>query len=297
MTDTRAEEPRSVRRIARRVVKRGGGRSLGGTLFTTVFLQVVLVVSGVIVARSLGAEDRGYLALLIVISGICTLVGSLGIFTAVTYYLARDLDGSRRIVRSLRGPALLQVTGTLVLHAIALFAVVADDPRRVQVAALISLLLVPGVFAYGYGEAILLGQQRFKAFNLFRALPTTAYAAFVLAAFVAGSADIVVVMAAWTAANVIGGILALVVALRGLPRATSDAPIPTRRTMATFGIKSLLGSLSPIETFRADQAVVGLLLSPVALGRRLRTSATSPRPASRPSPIAGMDAARCGSTS
>jgi O-antigen/teichoic acid export membrane protein/O-antigen ligase len=227
---------------------------------------VVLVASGVVVARTLGAEDRGYLALVVVISGICTLVGSLGIFSAVPYYLARDPDGSRRIMRSLRGLAVLQVVGTAAVQAVVLIAIAADDPQRVQVAAAISLLLPPGMFAYGYGEAILLGQQRFTAFNVFRAVPTTTYAAFVLVAFVLGVADIVVVMAIWAGANFVGGVLALAVAVRGLPRTAHDGPIPSRRTITAFGLKSLLGSLSPIETFRADQAIVGLFLNPVALG-------------------------------
>jgi O-antigen/teichoic acid export membrane protein/O-antigen ligase len=226
----------------------------------------VLVASGVIVARSLGAEDRGYLALLVVISGICMLVGSLGIFSAVPYYLARDPDGSRRIMRSLRGLAVLQVVGTAAVQAVVLIAIAADDPQRVQVAAVISLLLPPGMFAYGYAEAILLGQQRFAAFNVFRAVPTTTYAAFVLVAFVLGVADIVVVMAIWAGANFVGGVLALAVAVRGLPRTAHDGPIPSRWTITAFGLKSLLGSVSPIETFRADQAIVGLFLSPVALG-------------------------------
>jgi O-antigen/teichoic acid export membrane protein/O-antigen ligase len=256
-----------VRRITNRFQRLSADRrSLGGSLATAGFLQVVLVVSGVIIARSLGAEDRGYLALVVVISGICTFVGSLGIFSAVPYYLARDPDGSRRIMRSLRGLAMLQVAGTVAVQAVVLIAIAADDPGRVQVAAVISLLLPPGMFAYGYAEAILLGQQRFTAFNVFRAVPTTMYAAFVLVAFVLGVADIVVVMAIWAGAQVLGGVLALAVALRGLPRTPHDGPIPSRRTITAFGLKSLLGSLSPIETFRADQAVVGLFLNPVALG-------------------------------
>ena len=36
--------------------------------------------------------------------------------------------------------------------------------------------------------------------------------------------------------------------------------------MTQFGLRGLLGSVSPIETFRADQAIVGLSLNPVALG-------------------------------
>jgi O-antigen/teichoic acid export membrane protein/O-antigen ligase len=241
-------------------------RSLGGSLVTAGVLQLVLVASGVVVARSLGAEDRGYLALLIVISGICTLVGSLGIFSATTYYMARDLERSRRIVRSLLGQSIVQTAATLALQIALLIPIVANDPRRVQVAAAISLLLTPGLFAYGFGEAILLGQQRFTAFNIFRAVPTTAYAAFVLLVFVLGLADIVVVMTIWAGANFLGGLLVLGMAVRGLPRSVPDGPIPSPRTMTGFGLRSLIGSLSPIEAFRADQAIVGLFLNPVALG-------------------------------
>ena len=121
-------------------------------------------------------------------------------------------------MRSLRGLAVLQVVGTAAVQAVVLTAIAVDDPQRVQVAAVISLLLPPGMFAYGYGEAILVGQQRFTAFNVFRAAPTTTYAAFVLVAFVLGVADIVIVMAIWAGANFVGGVLALAVAVRGLFR-------------------------------------------------------------------------------
>ena len=260
------QPPVAPARPRRRWLLNADRRSLGGSLVTAGVLQLVLVVSGVIVARSLGRDDRGYLALLIVVSGICTLVGSLGIFSATTYYMARDLPKSRRIVRSLLGQSAVQTAATIAVQVAVLVPIVANDPRRVQVAAAISLLLTPGLFAYGYGEAILLGQQRFTAFNIFRAVPTTAYAAFVLLAFVLGLANIVVVMAIWAGANFLGGLLALGVAVRGLPRAASDGPIPSRRTMTGFGLRSLIGSLSPIEAFRADQAVVGLFLTPGALG-------------------------------
>ena len=260
------QPPVTLPKARRRSLLNADRRSLGGSLVTAGLLQVVLVASGVVVARSLGAEDRGYLALLIVVSGICTLVGSLGIFSATTYYMARDLTSSRRIVRSLFGLSVAQTAATVAVQMAVLVPIVADDPRRVQVAAAISLLLTPGLFAYGYGEAILLGQQRFTAFNIFRAVPTTAYAAFVLLAFVLGLANIVVVMAIWAGANFLGGLLALGVAVRGLPKAGVPGPVPSRRTMTGFGLRSLIGSLSPIETFRADQAVVGLFLNPVALG-------------------------------
>ena len=239
---------------------------MGGTLGAAGITQVASIVGGVLVARSLGPEDRGYLALLVVVSGICSLVGSIGLPSAVTYYVAQDPSHARRITRSLRAPGVLQVVAALVLQVAMLVALVIDDPGRVKVAAAISLLLVPGLIALYYGLALLQGQQRFTAFNLLRILPTMAYVAGVVVVFLGGAADLVPIMTMWAGANFVGGLLALGIALAGLPPATTDEASPSRSQMTRFGLKSFAGSLSPVEAFRLDQGVVGLFLSPVALG-------------------------------
>ena len=239
---------------------------MGGTLGAAGITQVASIVGGVLVARSLGPEDRGYLALLVVVSGICSLVGSIGLPSAVTYYVAQDPSHARRITRSLRAPGVLQVVAALVLQVAMLVALVIDDPGRVKVAAAISLLLVPGLIALYYGLALLQGQQRFTAFNLLRILPTMAYVAGVVVVFLSGAADLVPIMTMWAGANFVGGLLALGIALAGLPPATTDEASPSRSQMTKFGLKSFAGSLSPVEAFRLDQGVVGLFLSPVALG-------------------------------
>jgi len=76
-------------------------RSLGGSLVATGAVQVLLTVSGVLIARTLGPEDRGYLALLVVVSGICVLAGGAGLPTAVTYYVAQNRGHADGIVRAL----------------------------------------------------------------------------------------------------------------------------------------------------------------------------------------------------
>jgi O-antigen/teichoic acid export membrane protein/O-antigen ligase len=241
-------------------------RSLGGSLVATVAVQVLLTVSGVLVARSLGPEDRGYLALLVVVSGICVLVGSAGLPTAVTYYVARNRGHAGGIIRSLAVPAVVQVGGTGVLQLGVLLALIAHDPQRVKAAAIVSLLLVPGILSQTYGLAILQGQERFRPFNVLRVLPTVAYAGAVLAAVVFGIASLVVLMTAWALALFVAGVIALGVALRGLPFVEDVGDIPSRKQLVRFGAKSLVGSVSPIEALRLDQAFVGLLLTPVALG-------------------------------
>ena len=242
------------------------GRSLVGSLSASVGLQMLVAVSGILVARSLGPEDRGYLALLIVIAGVIALIGTLGLPTAMTYYIAQDPSGARRIASSLAWVGVLQVGVVLVVQTAALTAVVASEPSRVQVAAAISLLLPPGILGLQFGLAILQGQRHFAALNLLRISPSAAYVAGVVAIYALGVADLVPFMALWAGVNFVGGVLAVILAIRGLPRDAGGEPVPPLGQMLRFGLKALLGTLSPVDSVRLDQAVVGLFLTPVSLG-------------------------------
>ena len=247
-------------------MRSSAGRSVVGSLGASGGLQLLVIVSGVLVARSLGPEDRGYLALLIVVSGVFALAGLLGLPSAVTYYIARDPAHARRIVSSLAWVGVLQVGAVFVIQAAALAALVASDPQHVRVAAAISLLLPPGILALSFGTAILQGQRRFTPFNLLSILPSTAYVVGVVIVYALNATSLVLFMALWAAVNLIGGFVALAFAVRGLPKHAEEEPGPSRAQMVKFGLKALLGSLSPVDVVRLDQAVVGLLLSPVALG-------------------------------
>jgi O-antigen/teichoic acid export membrane protein len=241
-------------------------RSIGGSLFASGALQLAVIVSGVLVARSLGPEDRGHLALLVLISTVCSLIGTIGLPLAATYYIARDKSHARQIAFSLLRPGVFQVVVTLAVQTAVLAALVVDEPGRVKAAALISLPLVPGIIAFSYGTAILQGQQRFTAFNILRILPTAAYVGGVVVVFTVHEANLVSVMTVWATSYFVGGFLALGIAVRGLSTAPADSPPPSRSRMTNFGLKSLFGSISPIDALRLDQAVVGLFVTPVALG-------------------------------
>ena len=241
-------------------------RSIGGSLFASGALQLIVIVSGVLVARGLGPEDRGHLALLVVVSTVCAQLGTMGLPLAATYYIAHDHSHARQIASSLLRTGVVLGVAALAVQAAVLTALVVDEPGRVKAAAVISLLLVPGILAFAFGIAILQGQQRFTAFNILRILPTTAYVAGVFVVFMVHSADLVHVMTIWATAYFLGGFLALGVAVRGLPTAQASGPVPSRSRMTRFGLKSLFGSLSPIDALRLDQVVVGLFLAPAALG-------------------------------
>ena len=273
--------------VARRLGQRR--RWLFGSLAAGGASQLALVIGGVLVARSLGATDRGYFALLLIVPHILSEVGNLGLPLAATYFIAKAPRHANRIARSLVLPASIQTLAGVGIQAVVLAFLVRHDPAKVKVAAVISLGIIPGLQALQYGLAVLQGQHRFRPFNVLRVLPSAAYSAGVLAVFVLGYDSLIEITVVQVTAVVLAGALTLLIAARGsavaapseeIPwaavgpeadalvgatAATADA-CPSRKQMMRFGAKGLLGSMSAVETFRVDQSVIGLFLTPAALG-------------------------------
>jgi O-antigen/teichoic acid export membrane protein len=227
--------------------------------------QLALIVSGVLAARMLGPENRGYLALLILIPTAISQLGSLGLPLAVTYELSRDQLTGRGALWNIGRPAILLVSTQVLLHGAILAALFSGRDPEVRIAALFSLLIIPADSAQLFGLAILQGRRNFAAFNLFRLLPAVAYSALALTTFLlrAGSLP---QFALWFAGSylVVAAATMTTALRRSPPQELVGAPRPSK--MLRFGLRGLFGSVSPLETLRLDQAIVGLFLSPAALG-------------------------------
>jgi O-antigen/teichoic acid export membrane protein len=230
-------------------------------------IQVALIVSGVGAARLLGAENRGHLALIVLFPLAITQFGGLGLPVATTFFIARVNAQTRSIVRTVLRPALVQSVVLTALTALVFALVFRSADREVQVAAFLSLVMVPATLGEQYGLAILQGLRRFRSFNILRTASVFLYSAGIVCIFVFGGESLLLVVLVWTFAYVMSGIATLVIAARCVGRAAGDDPGPTFREMLAFGTKGVFGSVSPIEYgVRLDQQVVGLALSPTALG-------------------------------
>ena len=239
---------------------------LVGSVLTGLVGQAVLIVSGVLAARILGVQDRGYLALIILFPTVLTQIGSLGLPLAATFELSRDGTRAAQVIRTLARPLLVQVVTLLAIQTGILLAVFWSDSDLVRTSALISLGAVPAMLVHMYSTAILQGRQRFFAFNVMRAVPATTYAVAVLAIFIVGEGDLQWVVIGWIAALLLSAAIAAVFAFRGVALKSARGSGESLRSMLRFGLKGLLGWTSPVETFRLDQAVVGLFLSAAGLG-------------------------------
>jgi O-antigen/teichoic acid export membrane protein len=241
-------------------------RATLSTLAVGLAIQGIIAISGILAARILGPEDRGHLALYTLIAVIFAELGGLGLPAALTYWIAKDPGGARSIVRTLAPTVGWQFVSLLAIQAALVAALFGGNHRHaVTIAAVFSLVLVPSILAQRYGLAILQGQRRFTWFNALRIAAPTLYSAGIAALFLAGWHSLLAVTLGLVIGNALAGVLALTVALCGLPRDRGDSR-QSVRPMLRFGVKGMLGASNPVETFNLDQAVVGIALPPVALG-------------------------------
>jgi O-antigen/teichoic acid export membrane protein len=254
--------------IRRRGAESAGWRATTGPTGLTILVsfasQALLVVSGIAVARMLGVEDRGNLALLVLISYVLVHAGGLGLPTATTYYLANREYDSLRVLEAVRAPAVALTAGLIPIQLLLIFLLFRGNA---PVAAGISLLATPGTFAFVYGLALLQGLREFRRFNLVRLLPGGVYAASMLALLLTERGNLVTVTSAWAVGLLATGLIVLVVGTQALlARDPGHGRRVSARNLLSFGLKGLLGSTYPIDTFQLDQAAIGVFMSPATLG-------------------------------
>ncbi len=259
-------------------------RSIAGSIGVSLFTQLGLLLSGVAGARILGVLDRGRSALLLLFATVLPLLGTLGTPLSVTYWIARDERIGVRLMRKLRPLIAGQTVGLLVIHACILVVVFRDEPSHVQIAAAISLLGTPTIVTFFYALAVLQGTKDFRALNLCRLIFPPLNAGVLIAMFVTGVGGLWLVTTVWVALYGLSALIAALAARRSLrragaaaataepppasagPRPSAAGPLPSTRELLAFGLKALLGSMSPLTGFQLDQAIVGLFISQAALG-------------------------------
>jgi O-antigen/teichoic acid export membrane protein len=244
-------------------------RAAAETILAGVAGQAVLVISGILVARALGPEGRGYLALLVVFPVILSQLGSFGLPQAATYFIATNPDSARVVYNRLKMSIFGQMFGLVIIHLIIVSLYIRNEPKEVIIAGYLSLAVIPGLLAQQYGLAILQGCQMYRPFNLMRLMPAAMYAILILSIFLAKVASLPSIAFVWVFSFVAVGFFTAFIAKFRVIRLTenkNDKDLPGLQEMFKFGLRGLLGTVSPMQNFRIDQLVAGLFLSPAALG-------------------------------
>jgi len=244
-------------------------RNVGGA----VGVQLCLLVSGTLSARLLGPENRGYVAILMVWPSAIGQFGAVGMSLAATYFLSSKKANGSDLILLLRKSACIQILALTVINAAIILGYVAISGAPIMIAACMSLAQLPAALILDYGVAFLLGARRHGAVSLVRVTGAAMYAVGMIVLYLLHRPSVEAVIAIVIACN---GTIAAIALTRGIRAAGSirveDSIIQklgvaeARKTVLRFGRKGYVGYLSPVDSFRIDQLVVGFLISPRALG-------------------------------
>lgn len=244
----------------------------GQTLAASLLSQALILVTGVIAARSLGVEGRGDLALLWVAPLALVLFGSIGLPQATAYYVAqaRSRPEEQGVIRTATRLAAL-VSVPLILLYLAAVLVYTEDKPDIRDPALISLLFVPFILFQVLGVACLQGMRAFRSYNLTRVAPVAIYATSASVAFLFGAVTLEGLVLLFVISFILANTMTWMIILKKM-RGLTGGPFPAKK-IVSFGLRGFFGDSNPVEDTRLDQLTVGLLVDPRGLG--LYASATS----------------------
>jgi len=244
------------------------GSAVAGSLASAVAIQGFVLITGVLAARLLGPQDRGYLALIWTVTLVVSQLGTCGLPLAVTYEIAGRRATPRSLLRDLGPTVRLQIVGFTALQALLTVGLVAVTATP-ALAAFIAIPVVPASLLQSYVFAGLQGAQQFGQFNVLRPASVAVYAVGLVGLAAVGSPGLAAVSAAWVVGWIVSGAFcfsagrrAIRVAISADDAVQSASPAEMRR----FGLQGLFGWVSPTETLRIDQLAVGLVLSAYDLG-------------------------------
>jgi O-antigen/teichoic acid export membrane protein len=236
-------------------------------------IQLSLLVSGILSARLLGPQGRGYYAILSVIPSAVGQLGAVGMSLAATYYLSSGAIAGSELIQLLRRPAFVQLTLLTLINSAIVLGYVFISGAPIILAACVSLVALPAAICADYGIAFLLGARRHGAANVVRTLNPALTAAGIAVLFIFSDRSVAAVMAVSVGASVvIGGITLQKGVLAALAVKVTNSLVVklgsrrAKRKILAFGRQGYIGYLSPVETFGLDQLAVGFLLSPRELG-------------------------------
>lgn len=228
-------------------------------------IQGLNVLSGVLLARSLGAHSRGELAAALLWPMLIAAIGSFGVGDAATYYASRRAKPPELLAGAAIAISLAQAVALVAVGAVVIPLALGDYGSGVVSASWLFLVFVPLNLLTLALMGLLNGMHRFNSFNVLRVLVIAVQAGAI--GVVAAFGALTVVSAVWcyiVANAVVLAATILLLARAGLRRA--ECSWEAVRALVSFGARSHAGSAATVANQRLDHLLISLFMAPVAMG-------------------------------
>jgi O-antigen/teichoic acid export membrane protein len=238
---------------------------LGLSFASSTVIQLLNVLTGVLLARTLGPFGRGELAALLLWPTILAAVGSLGVMDAATYYCARSPSGTGTIVGSALALGMCQSIFLIASGVLVLPLVLSHYDQHVLHAAYLFLSFIPINILTLSLAGVINGLHRFAWFQSLRLLVVGATACGLVFLASIHALTIEKAAAVYLAANLLTLATAAVL-YRVADRSRIRFSCKVARELLSFGVRSHLGNVSSLLNERLDQLVISAFLAPAKLG-------------------------------
>jgi O-antigen/teichoic acid export membrane protein len=238
-------------------------RIVGPVAFDGLILTTNLI-TGIVIARSLGPAGRGELAAILILMQTASWIFSMGAAEAVAYHQARNPAHGGRLIAGW-----IVIMAPLTVLAIAVGELLLPTLFGAQSAEAVDLgrlyLLLVGVPLLGIVfNAILLGDGRFTAYNSVRLLIPAQIAVGYLVLWPLGGLTVESALIVNATATVTSTIVA---AIACISRHGLDRPHPgLLNTTFTYGVKAHGGSLAGFVNARLDLLIIPAFLAAASVG-------------------------------
>ncbi len=223
------------------------------------------MITGVLLARELGPEARGELAIAILWPACFQTVAAFGLPQAIAFFSGRHRDDPSGVATAALGLGIVQACVVAAAGWLLLPTVLQSQPVSVLAMSRVYLLATAVDFLGGYGAFMVLGVARLHLWNAMRALGPCSYLLGLLLLLQAGALDgpnvvRVLLVSAGIQATLQLGVLTR---LAGLRREVDAQLI---RSILANGGRTWPESLGFLLRGRIDQLLMSLLLQPLDLG-------------------------------
>lgn len=231
-------------------------------------LRLVLgLITSIIIARGLGPEGRGIYALCTFLPFVIVTFANLGIVPASAYYLAsRRFSPGIVLGGNIQMSAVFSLIGLIAGYFLVLYLGPVLFPSVKSGYLLLSLFLIPVHIFFLHIQAVFLGLQNFRYFNLGAIISSILFLILVGSSFLFFRLNLTGVLAA----NIFSWLISSILISRWAGGLTGGISFQRNgsyiKSALNYGIQAHLGNLFSFLNYRADLLLVNYYLGPTEVG-------------------------------
>lgn len=257
---------RAAASLTQRLRFSGARRGLAANFGGSLAIQATGVLTGTLLARGLGPHGRGIIAAMILWPALVVSIGDCGIGTALAYFSAQEPGASRAYVNfAQRAAGLVSIALMPAGLLVAYLGLAQSGIGSIRLGLALAAVFIPAAVISRYVGGVAQGLVRFGVFYSIRLSMSLLIAVILTLELIIHGMTLTGAVVAY-AAGLSGMILVTLRARRRLAAGDRGMKAPAVRVIASYGLRSLFGSLYPVETLFVDQMIVSLSLGPRSLG-------------------------------